>query len=270
MCRTRPSGSWRSVAVRDPVTPHEPVLDVIGVGVGAVRGQVAVRVVREARGAGAGELVEAVDGIDAGDGIGTGPGDVVVRRGALRHLRGEVVGERGRRVADAPREALALRVQPPERVPDRAGPLDRLRHRRRGGRGPGDDLHRPGRRADRQPVAQAALRREVRRHQHPAVGPRERRVEDHLRPHPVAARAAGGAVADCRPGRLPGRRAGPGRLGRRRPPAGRLRVRDAAGPPLRRGGGVRGRARRGRRAVVRRPGLQPPGAPARSSCSWAR
>jgi hypothetical protein len=52
-----------------PARRHQPVLDVVDVGVGPVRGEVAVEVVQEARPTGGAVLVEPVGRVIAIDGV---------------------------------------------------------------------------------------------------------------------------------------------------------------------------------------------------------
>ena len=76
---------------------------------------------------------------------------------------------------------LQHRRQPSRRQADRARPVER-RGRRGRGPGPVDDVRRRGRRADRQRLHQAALRREVLRAEPHPLRPRARRLQDPLRP----------------------------------------------------------------------------------------
>ena len=103
------------------------------------------------------------------------------------------------------------------------------------GRQPEDlHLHRYRRRAGRQPVAPAALRREVRRRQPAALRTGEPGLEDHLRPQPARAGGEGRALADRRRRRLSRRGRGPDRLDRRRIHHGRQLSVQQPGLPERR------------------------------------
>ncbi len=115
-------------------------------------------------------------------------------------------------------------------------PADRAGHpgRRREQQPEGLHLQRHRRGRGRQPLAPGAVRREVRRREHPAVGPGERGVQDHLRPHAAGAGAGRGPVAQGGRGRLPGDRRGPRGVDRRRVHDVELLPQQRAGQPQQR------------------------------------
>ena len=93
----------------------------------------------------------------------------------------------------------------------RAGAVGRQR-----GRGPDDDVRRWGRGRHRLHLPPAAVRREVRRGELPAVGPRAREQRAALQPDPARAGREGRALADHRRRHLPGDRGRTGAVDRRR------------------------------------------------------
>ena len=102
---------------------HQPVLDIVEIGILIIERQVAVEVVAVAVAADRGILVEPVGHIGPADHqvIGIGIGIVAARLGD--DLRGRIVAERGGDIRGRPRHVARQRGQPPDRIaPQPGGP----------------------------------------------------------------------------------------------------------------------------------------------------